>query len=74
MCRVASNGARLVDQVIQRQLLPILSIELLEAGHRGDHIERITVDCPEDVDGFTFAAAYANIEETGGELIMAEAV
>jgi type VI secretion system protein VasG len=64
MCRVASNGARLVDQVIQRQLLPTLSIELLEAGHRGEQISAITIDSPEGEDGFTFAAAYeADAEE-----------
>ncbi len=74
MCRVASNGARLVDQVIQRQLLPTLSIELLEAGHRGEHIVSITIDCPEDGEGFTFAAAYEEVEEKISETQMAEAV
>ncbi|QUS57137.1 type VI secretion system ATPase TssH [Pseudovibrio brasiliensis] len=58
MCRVASNGARLVDQVIQRQLLPTLSIEILEAGHRGEHIASITIDSPEDDGGFSFSAVF----------------
>ncbi|KZL05020.1 Chaperone protein ClpB [Pseudovibrio axinellae] len=74
MCRVASNGARLVDQVIQRQLLPTLSIELLEAGHSGEHIEAITIDCPEEAEGFSFAALYAEQKKSVTDEVMLEAV
>lgn len=75
MCRVASNGARLVDQVIQRQLLPTLSIEILEAGHRGEHIASITIDSPEEEGGFSFSAVFQEdaVAETTNENTLEEA-
>ncbi|WP_150523506.1 type VI secretion system ATPase TssH [Roseibium sediminis] len=53
MCGVSANGARFVDQVIQRQLLPTLSLEILEAGQRGETLSDILVDYEEDK-GFAF--------------------
>ncbi|WP_310620612.1 type VI secretion system ATPase TssH [Flexibacterium corallicola] len=64
MCGVAANGARLVDQVIQQKLLPSISIEILEAGHKGAHLSEICVDYEGDgVNSFTFAAKVLEEEE-----------
>ncbi len=53
-CLVATSGARLVDQVIQRRLLPEISRAILQAGL--DHVVLVsaTVDIGEG-DGFRFA-------------------
>ncbi|MGX9983421.1 type VI secretion system ATPase TssH [Methylobacterium fujisawaense] len=53
-CLVATSGARLVDEVIQRRLLPEISRAILQAGL--DHVVLVstTVDIGEG-DGFRFA-------------------
>ncbi|MAM09280.1 MAG: type VI secretion system ATPase TssH [Rhizobiaceae bacterium] len=53
MCGFSSNGARFVDQIIQRQLLPTISLEILEAGQQGIALGAIIVDYDEE-HGFSF--------------------
>ncbi|MGV0819788.1 type VI secretion system ATPase TssH [Martelella sp. AMO21009] len=53
MCGFSTNGARFVDQIIQRQLLPTISLEILEAGQQGIALGAIIVDYDEE-HGFSF--------------------
>nr|WP_272214063.1 hypothetical protein [Marinicella sp. W31]MDC2875922.1 hypothetical protein [Marinicella sp. W31] len=53
MCGFSTNGARFVDQIIQRQLLPTISLEILEAGQQGIALGTIVVDYDEE-HGFSF--------------------
>jgi len=67
MCGISANGARFVDQVIQRQLLPTLSLEILEAGQRGETLSAITIDYADET-GFAFQTAVVDGESAEPDL------
>jgi type VI secretion system protein VasG len=47
-CLKTANGARLIDQVIQRQIIPPVSLEILEVGLKDDKIIGVVIDVMKD--------------------------
>jgi type VI secretion system protein VasG len=64
-CTQAASGARLIDQVIQRRLLPEISRALLQCGIDGAKLRRVIVrQAPQGAFEFDFEAAAAEPGQT----------